>query len=62
MTGNFFESETKENLMKSLPGESQAKTDIQLLLKKPGKGNVYKFRILFFVYSRAGTGACREVL
>ena len=28
MTGNFFESETKENLMRAFAGESQARNQI----------------------------------
>lgn len=34
MTGNFFESETKENLMRAFAGESQARNRYTIAAEK----------------------------
>ena len=41
MTGNFFESETKENLMRAFAGESQARNRYTIAAEKAREKGMY---------------------
>lgn len=47
MTGNFFESETKENLMRAFAGESQARNRYTIAAEKAREKGMYTIADVF---------------
>ena len=61
MTGNFFESETKENLMRAFAGESQARNRYTIAAEKAREKGMYTIADVFCI-QQIRSGTCRAVL